>query len=170
MNTSPQPTLFQPVRFFPAEREVFRKKENIAPSQWAEKYRTVTMGAHTGPWRNSITPYLPFIMDTWALPYVREVVICKSPQTGGTETIYNCLAYAMDRDPSVMMIVMPDREAARKVAEDRIIPMLKQSPRLASLISDNPDDTAKQRVKLRNGGIMYMARSEERRVGKECRL
>ncbi|MBE7413853.1 MAG: phage terminase large subunit family protein [Deltaproteobacteria bacterium] len=157
MTLSPQQSLFQPVRFFPAEREVFRKKERLTPSEWAERYRRVTMGAHVGPWRNDLTPYLAFVMDTFMLPHVREGVICGSPQTGKTETPYNCLAYAMDRDPSTVMVVMPSREDARKVAEDRIIPMLNSSPRLSPLISENPDDTAKQRVRLRNGALLYMA-------------
>lgn len=157
MTTAPQPSLFQPVRFFPAEREVFRKKEKLTPSQRAEKYRVVTLGAHVGPWRNDITPYLAHIMDIWALPYVREVVICKSPQTGGTEAMYNCMSYAMDRDPSTDMVIMPGQDVARKIAEDRIIPMLRQDLRLRDLISENPDDTAKQRVRLRNGEILYMA-------------
>src|SRR3972149_1412011 len=152
----PQPSLFQSVRFFPAEREVFRKKEELTPSQWAERYRTVTMGGHEGPWRNEISPHLPFIMDSWALPYVREVVICKSPQTGGTESMYNCIGYAIDRDSSKMMIVMPAQNEARTTGEDRIIPMIRQSPQLARFLSDNPDDTAKQRGKLRPGAVLYM--------------
>lgn len=157
MNTATQTSLFRPVRFYPAEREVFRKKEDLTPSERAEKYRVVTMGAHMGPWRNDITPYLAPIMDAWALPHVREVVICKSPQTGGTEAMYNCMSYAMDHDPSTDMVIMPSQDMARKVSEDRIIPMLKQDLRLRDFISENPDDTAKQRVRLRNGEILYMA-------------
>lgn len=152
-----QPSLFMPVRFFPAERDVFRKKEELTPSQWAAKYRVVTMGGHKGPWRNEVSPHLPAIMDAWGLAHVREVVVCKSPQTGGTEVMYNCLASAVDRDPAEMMVIMPSQETARKVSEDRIIPMITQSPRIGRYISDNPDDTAKQRIKLRNGAILYMA-------------
>ena len=75
--------LFIPFAFSGAERRVFARKEKLTPSEWAEQRRIVTMGAHRGPWRNSISPHLAHIMDTWALPHVREVIICKSPQTGG---------------------------------------------------------------------------------------
>ena len=71
--------LFIPFAFSGAERRVFARKEKLTPSEWAEQRRIVTMGAHRGPWRNSISPHLAHIMDTWALPHVREVIICKSP-------------------------------------------------------------------------------------------
>ena len=149
--------LFIPFAFSGAERRVFARKEKLTPSEWEEKRGIVTMGAHRGPWRNSISPHLVHIIDTWALPHVREVIICKSPQTGGTESQYNCAAYAMERDPSVMLFVMPRETDAKKTASDRIIPMLNDSPRLRELLSPNPDDTASRRIKLNNGAIVYMA-------------
>jgi len=156
-NTAPQLSMYTPVRFYAAERDVFRKKERIKPSEWAEKYRRVNIGAHVGPWRNEISPYLPFIMDTWAKPHVREVVLCKSPQTGGTEVMFNCEAYSIDRDPATVMFIMPNRERARDWARDRIIPMIEQSPRLKKHISADPDDMAAQRIALRNGEKIFMA-------------
>jgi len=157
MNTAEQTSMFTTVRFFPEEREVFRKKARLRASEWAEARRWVTMGAHVGPWRNDISPHLVFIMDTFDLPHVREGVICGSPQTGKTETPYNLFGKAKEYDPSTMMAIMPSQAKARAVAEDRLIPMIRQSPGLRHLVSDNPDDTAKQRVKLRNGAILYMA-------------
>ena len=96
-------------------------------------------------------------MDNYALPYVREIIIVASPQTGKTECQYNCAAYMMDREPSTMMFIMPTDADARKVSQDRIIPMFEQSPRLKELMSSNPDDTTSRHIKLNNGGIIYMA-------------
>jgi len=151
------PRLFTPFRFSAAERKVLQRKEPLTVSQWAEKYRIVPIGAHVGPWRNAISPHLTHIMDTWAEPHVREVIICKSPQTGGTESMYNCAAYVMDRDPSIQLFIMPSEADARKVATDRIIPMIMNSPRLAELSTGNPDDIASRRIRLQNGSIAYMA-------------
>jgi phage terminase large subunit GpA-like protein len=149
--------LFRSFTFTPAERRVFAKKERLTPSEWAERYRTVPIGAHRGPWRNDISPHLVKIMDTWALTHVREVTICKAPQCGGTEAALNCMCYAMDRDPSTMMLIMPSEAIAKKVNADRIIPTIVNSPRLQTLISPNPDDMAKMRIKLQNGTLLYMA-------------
>lgn len=149
--------LFFFFRFLPAERKVFERKEKLTPSEWAAKNRVVSIGAHKGPWRNDVSPHLVEIMDTWALPHVREVILCKSPQSGGSETINNCAAYALERDPSVMLFIMPSQADARKVAVDRLIPMIKASPRLVDLMSPNPDDTAAQRIKFSNGALIHMA-------------
>ncbi|MBI3582386.1 MAG: phage terminase large subunit family protein [Nitrospinae bacterium] len=148
-----------PFTFYPSERRVFEKREPLTVSQWAEKYRTVPIGAHRGPWRNDISPHLIKIMDIWGLPHIREIIICKAPQTGGSEAMLNCAAYAMDRHPSTMMFVMPSEAISKKVNSDRIIPMIEQSHALRKLISPNPDDMAKLRVKLNNGNILYMAHS-----------
>lgn len=155
--TAQQPSMFREFRFTPAERRIFAKREPLTVSEWAEKYRTVPIGAHKGPWRNDISPHLTKVMDTWALPHIREVIICKSPQTGGSEAMMNCAGYAMDRHPGMMMIIMPSELMAKKVNADRIIPMILESPRLLSLISPNPDDMARLRVKLQNGTLLYMA-------------
>lgn len=149
--------MFRTYRLRPAVREVWRKQDDLTVSQWAARYRQVTMGAHIGPWRNDISPYLVFIMDMWGRPHVREVDICKSPQSGGTEIIFNCEAASMDGDPSTAMIVMPDQNRARAWATDRIIPMIQQTPRLKRLLTDNPDDIAAQRIALANGGKLFMA-------------
>ncbi len=151
--------LFQSFRFSSAERRVFEKRETLTVSQYAEKYIIVTMGAHRGPWRNSISPHLVKIMDTWSLPYVREVIVCKSPMTGGTEAMKCCSAYGTDIGPSTMMFILPNEATTKKMSADRIIPMFEQSPKLRELLASNPDDTAKLRIKLNNGAIIYMAHS-----------
>lgn len=144
-------------QYFPGEREVFMMREEISTSQWAEKHRIVTMGAHVGPWRNEITPYAAFVMDFADLPFVREIIIMGTSQSAKTEIFYNFEAKQMEHDPSVSIIVMSNQEGTRKVAEDRFIPMIEQTLPLAALKSDNPDDTAKGRIKLKNGQITYMA-------------
>lgn len=149
--------LLHSFKYFPGEREIFRMKEVMSPSKWAEKNRIVPIGAHVGPWRNDITPYAAFIMDYAEMSFVREIVIMGTSQSAKTEIFYNYEAKQMEYDPAISIIVMANQETSRKVAEDRIIPMIEKSPRLAALMSDDPDDVAKGRVKLKNGQIIYMA-------------
>lgn len=113
------------------------------------------MGNHLGAWRNDISPHLVRIMDTWSLPHVRQVILCKAPQTGGTEAMFNCAEYAMSRDPSMMMLAMPTQKMLKKSITDRVIPMIRQSGCLRELVSPNPDDTSMERIRLQNGAILY---------------
>lgn len=66
-----------------AEKRVFRRHRKIPVSQWAEKYRYVTMSVLPGRWRNETAPYLAGIMDASFNPAVQTVIICKAPQIGG---------------------------------------------------------------------------------------
>src|SRR6056297_2737781 len=73
------------VQFSKAERKRLRKKKQIKPSAWAEKHRILVKSRLPGLWKNNVTPYLVGIMDVMARPFVREVCICKAPQTGVSE-------------------------------------------------------------------------------------
>lgn len=143
--------------FFPGELNVFRKKEELTPSQWTPKHRVVSVSSIPGPWRNENAPYLVFIMDTWGREHVRKVIVCAGSQLGKTEGAYNCYGYGVVYDPGPALIVMPSEKAAGRVAEDRIIPMVDDCAPLRALKSKNPDDTGKTRIKYRNGTFTYLA-------------
>lgn len=155
--TSQQPALLFPFRFSAPEREVFRAKGNLRISQWAEKSIYVPRGAHVGMYRNEFNPYGVDVMDTWQLPHVREVNVCAPPQAMKTIIAHCCMGNSIPNDPCEMMLVMPTRDEVREEMDDRIIPMIENSPVLSQYISRDPDDTSKFHVKLNNGAIIYTA-------------
>ncbi len=152
-------------RFTKGERHVFRKRKKIKPSEWAEKHRVLTMSTLPGLWRNDVTTYLAGIMDASFHPAVQTVVICKTPQTGGTESILNCIGYAIDRDPGPVLFVFPDRLTAKENAQERIIPMIESSPRLRSYMTGYDDDAASLRIKLKHMPIYLAWASSPARLG-----
>ena len=83
-----------------AEKRVVRCHKKIPVSQWAEMYRYVTMSVLPGRWKNDVTPYLAGIMDASFFPSVQTIILCKAPQVGGSESVNNCIGYAIDRDPA----------------------------------------------------------------------
>lgn len=157
-------------RFSKAERGVFRRRRKIRPSDWAELHRVVTMSSLPGPWRNSTTPYLAGIMDASFHPAVQEISLCKVPQTGGSEAVNNCIAYAMHLSPGPAMYVYPDELTARENCQDRIAPMFTSSPALRQLMTGRDDDAAALKIKLLRAPI-YMAwsRSVSRLANKPIR-
>lgn len=154
--TTQQYSFFEPVLWFPGELKIWRRRENLTPSQWAEKYRIVTKSSRPGPWRNETTPYLVTVMDTFGLPHVREVVLCAAPQTGKTETMFNCLAWQSERGSDDALVVMPGEKTVKRMGQDRILPMFEASEHLRELKSVNPDDTSIYRLALRNGRTIYL--------------
>jgi len=150
----PSPYTF---RFTPGELRIFRPREKLTVSQWAERYRIVTEGTARGRWTNTRTPYLTEPMNSWNDPNIQEIFLCFAPQTGKTSFVFNCLGYAIDQDPGPCMYVMPDEKVARRISRRRIIPFFRTTPRVADLLSDRADDTTTFSVKFKNGMDFMMA-------------
>ena len=150
-----QSEMYYPFTFSAQECRAAETKEYIPISEHAEKYQYVARGNHIGAWRNDITPDLAFIMDTIGEEHVREVVFMGTPQGGKTNVILNALGSFIDQGPAEVLVVFPTRDDVREFMDDRIIPMLENSPQLSQYISPNPDDTAKYHVKLTNSAIIY---------------
>lgn len=130
------------------ERAVLRRRRQMPVSAWAERHRIVHSSSLPGRWKNAVTPYAAGIMDASFAPSVQTVVIMKSPQTGGTEAVHNCVAYGIDRAPGPVLYVYPDETTARENAQDRIIPMLRASRRLSEYLTGSADDLSSLRINL----------------------
>lgn len=113
-----------------AALEFLKPPEDISVSEWAEKKRVLDIrsSAMPGSWRNSVTPYLQEIMDTSNDFEIEETVFVKPTQVGGTEALLNKLGYAIAQDPGPAMIVYPTDILGDSTSENRIIPMVKNSP------------------------------------------
>lgn len=138
-------------------RMVMRHPEKIKVSEWAEKYRVVSDGAHEGPWRHDYAPHTVKIMDTFGLPWVREVWFCGVEQSGKTNTMINCISWAIDCDPGGIFYLMPTEDTAAKVTSGKIRPTLQKSPRLARYLSNRQDDTTLARINLTHGVTIWPA-------------
>ncbi len=134
--------------FSPGERKILKRRKPIPVSLWAEKYRVVELSSIPGRWKNIFTPYMVGIMDAMGTPGVETVIICKSPQTGGSEAGHNFVGWCIDRCPGPVLYVFPDENTARENAKDRIIPMIQGSPRLRTYMTGYGDDASSLRINL----------------------
>lgn len=135
-------------RYSKGERKIMRRRKPVPVSVWAERHRIVEMSSIPGKWKNLFTPYLSGIMDAAGTPGVETVIICKSPQTGGSEAGHNLVGWCIDRSPGPVMYVFPDEITARENAKDRIIPMITASPRLREYMTGCGDDASSLRINL----------------------
>lgn len=135
-------------RLTETERRLCRYRKPEPVSRWTEKNRVLKGGSIPGRWQNIFTPYLVGIMDAAIWPGVETVIICKSPQTGGSEAGHNLVGWCIDYNPGAVMYVYPDENTARDNARDRIIPMLQESPRLRSFLTGRDDDVSASRINL----------------------
>ena len=134
--------------FSKGERAVLRRRAPVRVSDWAERHRVVEMSSIPGKWKNVFAPYLVGIMDAAGTTGVETVILCKSPQTGGSEAGHNIVGWAIDRSAGPVMYVYPDELTARENAKDRIIPMLTKSPCLREYMTGYSDDASSLRINL----------------------
>ena len=107
--------------------QILRPAERLRVSQWAERKRTLTMGAIPGPWSNDITPYLVEIMDAFSDDTIEEIVFVKPTQVGGTAAMENMIGCMIEQDPAPTMVVYPSDELAEETSEGRLVPMIKST-------------------------------------------
>ena len=117
---------FQCPEYIVEALEAMKPPDDLSVSEWAERYRILDelSSKMTGPWKNTVTPYLKGIMDEFNSWECDEVIFVKPTQVGGTEAIFNMLGYAIQQDPAPTMIVYPSDKLACTTCESRIMPMI----------------------------------------------
>jgi len=109
--------------------------------KWAE--RNVRLSVRTtntpGPYDSGWIAYTRGWQEAFSNPRLKEIVICAAAQTGKTETVLNCIRYAIAEDPGPMLWIMPAESLARSFSETRLQPSLRDCPPCAEQIPDDPD-------------------------------
>ncbi len=67
---------------------------------------------------------------------------------GGSEGVHNFVGYCIDRAPGPVLYVYPDEKTAAENSKDRILPMIKSSPRLRSYLTGTEKDASALRINL----------------------
>ena len=116
----------------------FRPPEDLTVSKWAAKYRVLSResSAEAGPWRNERTPYMVEPMDAFTDPKVTDIAVVAMSQVGKSEFLLNAIGYIIDQDPASTIFIQPNLDDARKFSRLRIAPMVRDSFRLRTKVSD----------------------------------
>lgn len=138
-------------------KQALRTPKKISVTEHAEKYRIVTDPPHIGPWRRYHTPHSVKIMDTFALPHVREIWYCAPEQAGKTSTMLNCLHWGAHVRPGNIFYQFPDDKAARKGVVNKIKPLFEQSKCLAEKLTGKEKDKTLGQISLKNGTNLFIA-------------
>ncbi len=128
------------------------KPKRMAPSEWSVNYRKMPdADTHPGDYRIEFARFAAKVMDTWALPWVREVWFCGVDQASKTNTMLSCLGWSIDQAPGNIFYQMPDREASDRIMGKKLNPMLRLSRRLRDFVSPRADDMTLTGTTLTNG-------------------
>lgn len=137
---------------------------NLTVSQWAERYRYVSLERVADPglagrWKNSTTPYLVGPMDAVTDPTVNEIVFVKSSQVGGTEFINNVLGYYIHIDPATVLYVCENEGKARAWSVESFAPMIRDTPVLADIFGQAKERDSSNMIEAKafRGGHFALA-------------
>lgn len=111
--------------------EVFRPRERLSLSAWADRYRQLAgkAASEPGQWRTDRTPYLREPMDALSVnSEVEEVVLWFGTQLGKSETCNNWIGYTIDHNPGPIMLVQPTLDLAKRYSKQRIAALIDASP------------------------------------------
>src|SRR5262249_4931113 len=77
--------------------------------------------------------------EAFSNPRIKEITIVAAGQTGKTESLLNCIRYAIAEDPGPMLWIAPAESMARSFSETRLQPSLRDCPPCDAQIPDDPD-------------------------------
>lgn len=118
-------------------RERLRPPPDLTVSGWADSYRILSReaSAEPGRWATDRAPYQRGIMDAFSEPGIDTVVVMSAAQVGKTDILLNVIGYHVDQDPSPILVLQPTVEMGHAFSKDRLAPMMRDTPRLASRVA-----------------------------------
>lgn len=130
-------------------------------SEWADTNRRLSSesSAETGNWDTSRAEYQRGMMDAVSDINVTDVTFMTSSQIGKTEIMNNVVGFFIDRDPAPIMFLQPTLDMADAWSEDRLSPMLRDTPCLQNRVNDTKSRSSenKKRHKIFSGGHITVA-------------
>ncbi|MDO4560807.1 MAG: phage terminase large subunit family protein [bacterium] len=138
--------------------EGFRPPKKLTLSEWADEYAYLSpeSSAETGKWH--CFPYQRGMLDAFTDPSVEYIVVMKSARVGYTKMIDHAIGYYIHQDPCSIMVVQPTDQDAEDYSKDDIGPMLRDTPCIAGLVSDEKSRSSSNtlRKKLFRGGQLLL--------------
>jgi phage terminase large subunit GpA-like protein len=148
------------------EKVAWEWPEEITPSQWIERYRVLnaTDNADPGPMNLDLTPYARGILDKVVDSTVAEIWCIKGAQVGWSELVRGIIGYWIDAAPGPMFVVLPDEQSTRELVDERLLPLIKETPRLARHMTARPWDIKLESFKLSSMSMYFAWATSSQRV------
>ena len=89
-------------------------------------------------------------MDCFSDPLTPYIVFKKSAQVGATEIINNAVGYLAECDPCPIIVSQPTKELAETWSKDRFSPMVRDTPSLKGLISEQKSRSGSNTILHKN--------------------
>jgi len=112
-----------------------KPSEKISTTAWAREYRRLSQkgSGRPGRYNPDLTPWVAGMHAALDNPDVREVAAMKSAQVAWTDgVVNNYVGRRIDVDPCPIIILFAKEGAAKEYNDEKFVPMVEATPRLAS--------------------------------------
>lgn len=126
----------------------WRPPPKLSLSEWADstRYLPKESAAEPGKWRTSRTEYAREPMNCVSDVRVSDIVIMSAAQMLKTELLLNAIGYYSQHDPGPIMMLQPTIEMGEAVSNDRIAPMIRDTPALWPIFGDPKTKTTGNKI------------------------
>ena len=158
LREEPLPGFARPAAVLRPAIASLRPPRRITVAEAAEAWRWLRNpgGGYSGPWLNSVTPYLVEPMEAFTRRDVQMVVVLGPSQFGKTELILNLAVYEAAEGGADLLILQPTQALAVDFAERRLEKAFGATARLAGLIGADRSDDKRLSKLCRNGARITM--------------
>ena len=125
----------------------------LPPDEWAEEHIRIPVRGNPEPGRYSLdrTPYWREPLQAIAQDDPHDyVVIMKTPQTGASQWSRVAIGYWIDTTADPVLLIYPNQDACEEQIEEKVVPTIKESPRLARWITGRDRDITIDTVTLKH--------------------
>lgn len=136
-------------------------RQVLTVSQWADSNLKVStkQGSLSGDWKTSNNPPLQEPMDCMsARSGVHEVVLKFPIQFGKTAVAIAVIGYCIEHWPGPLMVALPGEVSMNKWVEQKLNPMLDETPAVKALLSSTKSRDGANRKEFKDflGGQLYL--------------
>ena len=133
--------------------------ERLTVSQAAAKYRRLNNpGSYSGPWDNTLAPYMVEPMDELTNSNLEAEVFVGPAQSGKTDALLlNWLTFSAKCDPMDMIMYSPSMSAARDFSVRRVDRLHRHSRDIGALVKDGKNSDNKFDKHYSNGMMLSLS-------------
>jgi phage terminase large subunit GpA-like protein len=144
----------------------------LNPWRWAESNLEFSSRVSPLPGKYSTvsTPYVREVLEAVADPKVRHITLCWSAQSSKTTTALIAIFYTIANDPGNVLLVRPSLQAAKSLAENKIMLVIDENTVLAQQKTGDRNDYQKVMIKLKNMVIFVRGASANQLSAESCKV
>jgi len=134
-------------RYSKAESEAMHLPDPISPVEFLKVIRLPQKDNIKTELDMELTPYLKAPIKRIADYRVQTIIIIAPTQSGKTVVIQVAVAWSIDQDPGPLLYSLPDEKTAKRLLEEKIVNMIRETPCLRKRIR-SLRDVSRSGIKL----------------------